>query len=1362
MTAIELVRLLQSIREHIRPPSHSTTLPSATSGWWEVLEDGKRHDRRTNLFSALEEWLDEKTRDVAQALTCVPIARLPERLQRAFAMLRVERYAASASSGPDLNFRIDVQGGGKQVRGPGGMYDDEDDEDDLNIVATKGGRAQGRKGEAGWGSLAGPDDGTDGEGRVARRRNDDLDEFDDGGPGMGSRRGGGLSSLPFGIAGLGQGGMSAGGGMAGVLSLSELGGGAGVGDGVGPQAPPRMGGGAAVAAGGMDGPGSLGTGAGLGGPSIPQGRDRLDGPLQVQKKGQQGDTEDDGAPKGPVTMTTIDVNMTAEDRKRLMSGTSKAKMLDDFIKKIKGQAADSAVSMRPDVEWQRIGLRPDVKLAKTSYALLTRLPAFLRIRNELLADLRGRLMRLPPSGKRRVFEFCILVDNSGSMDGEIGKQVRISLTLLMETLRRLEMDFSVIRFGKAQKRLKQLDEAVDSLRGQVIIESLTFDEGTQLRSAVKAAMQLGFQRRKPLPAGSIVSRSVIIMSDGFVETAGDEGQRYSEILAEGAAALGGMVRMCFCGLLEKFAVSRRAEILEGMNFLTGGTQGKAESNKSITLIEPGKAREMVPKLCSLVGEQFRLMLDDSIAVEKALREKAAAEAALASSSVSRSDEFVAPLVAARREAPISEGSAPTAAAVAASASAGDDQGDDEAVGEEVVAVSIGSRLPPGLRSPPPVVIRDDPEAGVLAPKASDWSAPGEGVPKLDALLKRHIVFDPIEYSQEAVLRWKQEVVAEFERLSRLSGSTPEEAAEADLVRNAASEMTMFEARDSTSGGPRLIQQLADVLNDNVFPINKFTRRKPDVRGSSLSMRGLIRFLLTNGSYKKIYQRPLAGPRREYKICVAFDRSASMMGGTASMTAYGVFAFLAALKKAGLDSQTIVLGFGDSVELVKPDGVPFDGRAAYRLLLACQPKRSFTEAGSLDADAISVGTALLGASSARGPSKMFLFTDGYTARPTRLPFTLQMAADAGVDVVALGLGTGTVGSALPSAFQHWVVVDQPTILPSALVGWCSANSGGGEAASASGGLAVDRLSQSSETSFMVEAASAMRSGEGELSMDSVFTGKGMTALTGLMDDLEGQTQLTVQSGPGSSESGGGSMAIDVVMCMDITGSMSSWVSAAREHMKAIVKSVQDKLSELGRNVSFRVGYVGFRDYEGSGSSHREVPDQIIVHSLTEDHEDLFRRVEAISCGYGGDCEDMIGGIQAALDMHSKQQTGQLPEVGWRERAAKFIIVIGDVPCHGRNWHDGEDSYPDGDPTGIDPRDQMEEMKKRQIRLMITVMEGGHMARQLETMCERFAVVYNENDFHGELVTLRTRDAHDGERFTKAVSGAIEHTIVADFL
>ncbi len=81
-------------------------------------------------------------------------------------------------------------------------------------------------------------------------------------------------------------------------------------------------------------------------------------------------------------------------------------------------------------------------MEKSSFSLLVRLPAFIKMRRLLVSRIRAHIVHLLASSpKRHVFQFCFLVDNSGSMGGDIARQVRTALVLAMETLKRLECEF---------------------------------------------------------------------------------------------------------------------------------------------------------------------------------------------------------------------------------------------------------------------------------------------------------------------------------------------------------------------------------------------------------------------------------------------------------------------------------------------------------------------------------------------------------------------------------------------------------------------------------------------------------------------------------------------------------------------------------------------------------------------------------------------------------------------------------------------------------------------------------------------------------------------------------------------------------
>jgi hypothetical protein len=82
------------------------------------------------------------------------------------------------------------------------------------------------------------------------------------------------------------------------------------------------------------------------------------------------------------------------------------------------------------------------------------------------------------------FEVAVLLDNSGSMS-RLADETKQALVLLAEVLRRLEVKFAVVRFGRAhgQVVLKALHDPFSAQALQLALEAMTFDEGTYPASA---------------------------------------------------------------------------------------------------------------------------------------------------------------------------------------------------------------------------------------------------------------------------------------------------------------------------------------------------------------------------------------------------------------------------------------------------------------------------------------------------------------------------------------------------------------------------------------------------------------------------------------------------------------------------------------------------------------------------------------------------------------------------------------------------------------------------------------------------------------------------------------------------------------
>ena len=113
---------------------------------------------------------------------------------------------------------------------------------------------------------------------------------------------------------------------------------------------------------------------------------------------------------------------------------------------------------------------------------------------------------------------------------------------------------------------------------------------------------------------------------------------------------------------------------------------------------------------------------------------------------------------------------------------------------------------------------------------------------------------------------------------------------------------------------RLIDDYVSAMEDVVFPINTFTRRKAHFHGSSLHLPGLIKAVITDFNYKKFFSAKLAGGRCSYSVAIAVDVSLSMSGHFGQCAVDTLVCLIASLRRIGIDNFSLVL-FGENVRYV---------------------------------------------------------------------------------------------------------------------------------------------------------------------------------------------------------------------------------------------------------------------------------------------------------------------------------------------------------------------------------------------------------------------------------------------------------------
>ena len=129
--------------------------------------------------------------------------------------------------------------------------------------------------------------------------------------------------------------------------------------------------------------------------------------------------------------------------------------------------------------------------------------------------------------------------------------------------------------------------------------------------------------------------------------------------------------------------------------------------------------------------------------------------------------------------------------------------------------------------------------------------------------------------------------------------------------------------------------------------------------------------------------------------------------------------------------------------------------------------------------------------------------------------------------------------------------------------------------------------------------------------------------------------------------------DVLYLIDATGSMSSYITAAKEE----TKNIASQLKNIYPDMKFKYGYIFYRDPIDSKSDIHEIID------LTDDINSLSEKIGKIEAMGGGDLpEDWVGAYKLANE-----------KINWRN-GNKVIIHLADAGAHGKLFTP-DDYYPD---------------------------------------------------------------------------------------
>ena len=148
--------------------------------------------------------------------------------------------------------------------------------------------------------------------------------------------------------------------------------------------------------------------------------------------------------------------------------------------------------------------------------------------------------------------------------------------------------------------------------------------------------------------------------------------------------------------------------------------------------------------------------------------------------------------------------------------------------------------------------------------------------------------------------------------------------------------------------------------------------------------------------------------------------------------------------------------------------------------------------------------------------------------------------------------------------------------------------------------------------------------------------------------------------------------DVLYLIDATGSMSSYITAAKEE----TKNIANQLKNIYPDMKFKYGYVFYRDPIDCAGDIHEIID------LTDDINSLSEKIGNITATGGGDePEDWVGAYKLANE-----------KISWRN-GNKVIIHLTDAGAHGKLFTP-YDRYPEEEKKLID---EIEKCAKKKINI-----------------------------------------------------------------
>jgi len=179
-------------------------------------------------------------------------------------------------------------------------------------------------------------------------------------------------------------------------------------------------------------------------------------------------------------------------------------------------------------------------------------------------------------------------------------------------------------------------------------------------------------------------------------------------------------------------------------------------------------------------------------------------------------------------------------------------------------------------------------------------------------------------------------------------------------------------------------------------------------------------------------------------------------------------------------------------------------------------------------------------------------------------------------------------------------------------------------------------------------------------------------------------------------------LDLLIILDITGSMELYFDQVKTNLKDIIGNIKKNLEEY-QVFNINLGFIGYKDVEEIYKK-----DYVDIPFKT-DLDGILKEIDKTVVG-GGD--DTAEDIAFAFELAQKKK--------WTCRA-KFAVLIPDSPCHGSKYHDSEimDNYPYGIKNRKDIEESVKELANNGVSLICIKLN-----KSTDIMFKIFHDIYKE--------------------------------------